>query len=183
MMEAIMNSQFKQTPWESFDRETVDYAPLNAGKQAEGCRATGEIGAANDADVEESHSLSVRSGSIGVLFLIGLGAFSLRYVVAIFLANSPASPGATVVDFLHYLIVISVMAGAAVFSSRRINTPRREGLASKQIAQYRLISLLGTGGMGEVYLAEHRMLKRLCAIKLVVRFASSSLYAAKGCPV
>src|SRR5690606_32080465 len=33
--------------------------------------------------------------------------------------------------------------------------------------QYRLKRLLGSGGMGEVYLAEHMLLKRPCAIKLI----------------
>lgn len=162
-----MNSQFKQTPWEGFDRETIDHVPANAVKQGLDCCAAGEIVAANDPAAEESYLLSVRIGSAGIIFLIGLGAFSLRYIVAIGLANPPVSPGATIVDFLHYLVVISVIAGAAVFASRRINTLRRERLATKQIAQYRLIALLGTGSMGEVYLAEHRMLKRLCAIKLI----------------
>jgi serine/threonine protein kinase len=37
----------------------------------------------------------------------------------------------------------------------------------KQVGQYRLLKRLGAGGMGMVYLAEHRMLKRLCAIKLI----------------
>jgi serine/threonine-protein kinase len=157
MMEANMKSQFEQTPWESFDRETIDYVPANARKQAQGYRATGEIVAANDADAEASDWLSVRIGSAGILFLIGLGVFSLRYLAA----------RATVVDFLHYLVVISVMSGAAVFAFQRANLRRRKGLTTNQIAQYRLLALLGTGGMGEVYLAEHRMLKRLCALKLI----------------
>jgi serine/threonine-protein kinase len=154
MMEANMNSQFEQTPWDSFDRETIDYMPANAPKQAPGCCAAGKITANIPAD---SNLLSVRIGSAGILFVIGLGVFSLRYLVA----------RATVVDFLLYLAVLSVMAGVAVFASKRIKTRRRKGLATKRIGQYRLLARLGTGGMGEVYLAEHCLLKRLCAIKLI----------------
>jgi serine/threonine-protein kinase len=59
-----------------------------------------------------------------------------------------------------------VLVGAALLAVRRIRTPRQTGSSTKQIGQYRLITLLGRGGMGEVYLAEHRLLKRPCAIKL-----------------
>jgi serine/threonine protein kinase len=43
----------------------------------------------------------------------------------------------------------------------------REGLASRRIGAYQLTRLLGGGGMGEVYLAEHVLLKRACAVKLI----------------
>jgi serine/threonine-protein kinase len=37
----------------------------------------------------------------------------------------------------------------------------------RSVAQYRLVEMLGEGGMGEVYLASHAMLKRLCAVKVI----------------
>jgi serine/threonine-protein kinase len=70
-------------------------------------------------------------------------------------------------DFTQYLLVMGVATVGAVFGTHLINTLRREALEAKQLGQYRLIELLGAGGMGEVYLAEHRMLKRPCAIKLI----------------
>jgi serine/threonine-protein kinase len=48
-----------------------------------------------------------------------------------------------------------------------IGTLRREAFAARQLGQYRLKRLIGTGGMGEVYLAEHQMMKRPCAVKLI----------------
>jgi serine/threonine-protein kinase len=60
-----------------------------------------------------------------------------------------------------------VAAVASGFGTHVINTLRREAFEAKQLGQYRLIAPLGAGGMGAVYLAEHRMLKRPCAIKLI----------------
>ncbi len=48
-----------------------------------------------------------------------------------------------------------------------INTLRREAFEAKQLGQYRLSRRIGSGGMGEVYLAEHQMMKRPCAIKVI----------------
>jgi hypothetical protein len=46
---------------------------------------------------------------------------------------------------------------------------RDEPLPANTLGPYRLISPLGWGGMGTVYLAEHQRLKRKCAIKLLPR--------------
>ena len=61
------------------------------------------------------------------------------------------------------------MLGAftAIFGTHTINTLRVEAHEARMLNQYRLGRKLGGGGMGEVYLAEHQLLKRPCAIKLI----------------
>jgi serine/threonine-protein kinase len=56
---------------------------------------------------------------------------------------------------------------ACVVGVQTINSLRREAFEAKKLGQYRLKRLIGSGGMGEVYLAEHQMMKRPCAIKLI----------------
>ena len=60
-----------------------------------------------------------------------------------------------------------VSAMIAIFASHVINSARREAFKARQLGQYRLLERLGSGGMGEVYKAEHVLLKRPCAIKLI----------------
>lgn len=61
-----------------------------------------------------------------------------------------------------------LLAGSiAVFGSFRINVLQREAVEARQLGQYRLTRRIGAGGMGEVYLAEHRLLKRPCAVKVI----------------
>lgn len=55
----------------------------------------------------------------------------------------------------------------AVFGTYTISAVRREAFKARQLGQYILIRKIGTGGMGEVYQAEHQLLKRPCAIKLI----------------
>jgi serine/threonine-protein kinase len=65
------------------------------------------------------------------------------------------------------VMALFVSAALAVFGSFKISTLQREALAARQLGQYQLKERLGVGGMGEVYLAEHRLLKRPCAVKLI----------------
>ncbi len=60
------------------------------------------------------------------------------------------------------LVVVTALVGV-----HTINTLRREAFEAKQLGQYRLSKRIGSGGMGEVYLAEHQMMKRPCAIKVI----------------
>jgi len=58
-------------------------------------------------------------------------------------------------------------AFTAIYGTHTINTLRIEAYKARLLNQYRLGRKLGGGGMGEVYLAEHELLKRPCAIKLI----------------
>ena len=61
-----------------------------------------------------------------------------------------------------------ILSGAvAVFGVYSLGTLRTEAFQAKQLGQYRLSRSLGTGGMGEVYLAHHYLMKRPCAIKVI----------------
>ncbi|QDT96968.1 Serine/threonine-protein kinase PknB [Gimesia aquarii] len=67
------------------------------------------------------------------------------------------------------IILLSIAASTAIYGSYRVGSLRREAFDAKGVGMYTLRKQIGTGGMGEVYLAEHRLLKRPCAIKLIRR--------------
>jgi serine/threonine-protein kinase len=101
---------------------------------------------------------------------IVIGAMALAPILlnAAMMWVYPQVAGAmTALRNMEHGFVLLVAAVAAVVGTRLINNLRREVFEARQLGQYRLIKKLGAGAMGEVYLAEHRMLKRPCAIKLI----------------
>lgn len=74
-------------------------------------------------------------------------------------------------DFTHGLVSLGLMSGfstvAATWGVYSIGSLRSEAFSAKQFNQYRLSRQLGSGGMGEVYVGEHLLLKRPCAIKII----------------
>jgi serine/threonine-protein kinase len=70
-----------------------------------------------------------------------------------------------------------VAAAVAAYGTHIINSARREAFKARQFGQYRLLEKLGSGGMGEVYKAEHVLLKRPCAMKLIKPGSDTDLAA------
>ncbi len=65
------------------------------------------------------------------------------------------------------IVFLLLAAGVSIFGSMVLNGLRSELHEAKKFGQYRLLNRIGAGGMGEVYLAEHALLKRPCALKLI----------------
>lgn len=61
--------------------------------------------------------------------------------------------------------------GTAVDGSFKLGAARADAASARrqlrELGQYRLTGRLGAGAMGEVYLAEHTLLRRPCAVKLI----------------
>ena len=64
-------------------------------------------------------------------------------------------------------IFLLTLAAISTLATRTIARLRSEVVAARRFGQYRLGERIATGGMGEVFLAEHELLKRPCAIKLI----------------
>ena len=64
-------------------------------------------------------------------------------------------------------MILLILAVGSTFGARTISRLRRQVAEARQLGQYRLRRRIGAGGMGEVYLAEHQLLKRPCAVKLI----------------
>ncbi len=64
-------------------------------------------------------------------------------------------------------ILMVTAVAVAVFGSYRFHILQEQAFTAQQLGQYRLKRRLGAGGMGEVYLAEHTLLRRPCAVKMI----------------
>jgi serine/threonine-protein kinase len=100
-------------------------------------------------------------GVIGVMALLPL----VLRAVGDLLDPVPASLFA--VFFLESGVNLAIAAAIAVYGAHRIEVLRQQAAEARKLGQYRLKQRLGAGGMGEVYLAEHALLRRPCALKLI----------------
>jgi serine/threonine-protein kinase len=98
---------------------------------------------------------------VGLILLAGL-------LPDLFVVLGHGVPGGPAFLYLTTKALWLGVAGAiAVYGSYRIEVLREEVLEARRLGQYLLKQRLGAGGMGEVYLAEHVLLRRPCAIKVI----------------
>jgi hypothetical protein len=65
------------------------------------------------------------------------------------------------------ILFLGIGTALAIYGAFLVNGLRKELHQALKFGQYQLIRKLGSGGMGEVFLAEHQLLKRPCALKLI----------------
>lgn len=101
---------------------------------------------------------------------VGMSAVPLLATVLAGAIHPPFRPY-TADLFAHTTLGVFLSSLAAVVGSSRIRVLQKQAFEARReasaVGPYRLKRLLGKGGMGEVYLGEHRLLRRPCAVKLI----------------
>ncbi len=105
--------------------------------------------------------------------IFAVGHMFNRIVESRFLFGHPdSSPLASI---LHYNAVTVITGlGVAIYGCCLNRQLQKRIEQREQLGPYTLHELIGSGGMGDVYLAEHQLLKRKCAVKLIRRDKASN---------
>src|SRR5262249_17875643 len=74
-------------------------------------------------------------------------------------------------NLLITALAVFLGVGIALYGSFKLGAAHAEAASARrqlrELGQYRLTRRLGAGAMGEVYLAEHTLLRRPCAVKVI----------------
>jgi serine/threonine-protein kinase len=107
--------------------------------------------------------------------LLAMTAGVVAVLVAVEAAVWAGRPAADRDLFFSNLLITGMAVflgvGIALYGSFKLGAARAEAASARrqlrELGQYRLTRRLGAGAMGEVYLAEHTLLRRPCAVKLI----------------
>ena len=108
-------------------------------------------------------------GPLALLPFATLAVLALRHPEAMAWLGDGwfSGPAPRAFEFAFDGLILIILAVGATFGAHTISRLRREVAEARRLGQYHLRRRIGSGGMGEVYLAEHLLLKRPCAVKLI----------------
>jgi serine/threonine-protein kinase len=105
--------------------------------------------------------------SIVAVVAMMIGFLAITLGLALTAVSTP--PGAITGYLLCSITDMTFASAIAIFGAYRIETLQRAAAEARKLGPYRLRQRIGAGGMGEVYLAEHALLRRPCALKVIRR--------------
>jgi hypothetical protein len=104
--------------------------------------------------------------SPGKTFLAAMAAASWLPLIFLVLAAQGVDLPSTS-NIVQFVLPGYICVALAVGASRIVHGMTSEVSEARRMGSYQLVKLLGQGGMGEVWLAEHRLLARPAAVKLI----------------
>jgi serine/threonine-protein kinase len=137
-------------------------------------------------DVEGQYTLALAYGKSlpWVVFMVGYGVLipnswrRCAAVVSLFallgllpdllvLAGHQVPAGPMAVYVANKVFWLSLAGVIVIYGAHRLEVLRQEAATAQRLGQYLLKEHLDKGAMGDVYLAEHVLLRRPCALKLI----------------
>ncbi len=111
---------------------------------------------------------AIVSSSLAVLpMAILAGAYLLRPELVRWVSEPREDGNKPLAVFGMDTVFLLTLAAISSFAAQTISRLRSQVAEARRFGQYRLRERIGAGGMGEVFLAEHELLKRPCAVKLI----------------